>query len=67
MVSTRVSVPILRIDTTELVTRLGDVPDDNNLILRLIDGKRSLNEVIDACEFGDLECPSCRAEAPAAT
>ncbi len=44
------------VDTVELVTRLGEVPDDNNLILRLIDGKRTLHEVIDACEFGDLEC-----------
>ena len=44
------------VDTAELVGRLGEVPDDNNVILRLIDGKRTLNEVIDACEFGDLEC-----------
>ena len=44
------------VDATELATRLGDVPDDNNAILRLIDGKRTLLEVIDACDFGDLEC-----------
>jgi len=44
------------IDTTELAGRLGEVPDDNNPILRLIDGKRSLLEVIDASDFGDLEC-----------
>lgn len=44
------------IDTAELATRLGDVPDDNNRILRLIDGKRTLLEVIDASDFGDLEC-----------
>ncbi len=44
------------IDTPELSARLGEVPDDNNLILRLIDGKRSLLEVIDASDFGDLEC-----------
>lgn len=44
------------IDTGELAGRLGDVPDDNNRILRLIDGKRTLLEVIDASDFGDLEC-----------
>ncbi|MBP9088625.1 MAG: response regulator, partial [Kofleriaceae bacterium] len=44
------------VDTDELVARLGDIPDSNNRILRLIDGKRSLIEVIDACDFGDLEC-----------
>ena len=44
------------IDTEELSGRLGEVPDDNNPILRLIDGKRSLLEVIDASDFGDLEC-----------
>lgn len=44
------------IDTLELAARLGDVPDDNNKILRLIDGKRTLLEVIDASDFGDLEC-----------
>lgn len=44
------------IDTIELVGRLGEVPDDNNRILRLIDGKRSLLEVIDASDVGDLEC-----------
>src|SRR5690349_20778202 len=44
------------IDTIELSGRLGEIPDDNNPILRLIDGKRSLLEVIDASDFGDLEC-----------
>ncbi len=44
------------VDTTELAGRLGDVPDDNNPILRLLDGKRTLLEVIDASDFGDLEC-----------
>src|SRR3954464_4556164 len=44
------------IDTPELAGRLGEVPDDNNPILRLIDGKRALLEVIDASDFGDLEC-----------
>jgi len=44
------------IDTAELAARLGEVPDDNNKILRLIDGKRTLMEVIDGSDFGDLEC-----------
>lgn len=44
------------IDAGELAGRLGDVPDDNNRILRLIDGKRTLLEVIDSSDFGDLEC-----------
>jgi hypothetical protein len=44
------------VDITELAVRLGEVPDHNNRILRLIDGKRSLLEVIDASDFGDLEC-----------
>ena len=44
------------VDTGELAQRLGDVPDDNNAILRLLDGKRTLLEVIDNCDVGDLEC-----------
>ncbi len=44
------------VDAAELAARLGDVPDDNNAILRLIDGKRTLLEVIDASDVGDLEC-----------
>lgn len=44
------------IDTGELAARLSDVPDDNNRILRLIDGKRTLLEVIEASDVGDLEC-----------
>ncbi len=44
------------VDVGELAVRLGDVPDDNNPILRLIDGKRTLLEVIDASDVGDLEC-----------
>src|SRR5207302_5027659 len=44
------------IDVAELAGRLGEVPDDNNRILRLVDGRRSLLEVIDGSDFGDLEC-----------
>src|SRR5262249_1313692 len=38
------------VDTVELAIRLGEIPDDNNRILRLIDGKRSVIEVIDASD-----------------
>jgi DNA-binding response OmpR family regulator len=44
------------IDAAELSQRLGEIPDDNNRILRLFDGKRTLLEVIDGSDFGDLEC-----------
>ncbi len=44
------------VDAGELSVRLGDVPDDHNRILRLIDGKRTLLEVIDGSDLGDLEC-----------
>ncbi len=44
------------VDIVELAARLGDVPDNNNRILRLFDGKRTLLEVIDASDVGDLEC-----------
>jgi CheY-like chemotaxis protein len=44
------------VDVKELSTRLGDVPDEHNAILKLFDGRRSLLEVIDASDYGDLEC-----------
>src|SRR5690606_18622924 len=44
------------VDAAELAQRRGGLPDDNNRILRLFDGKRTLLEVIDASDFGDLEC-----------
>lgn len=44
------------LDTVTLAERLGAIPDDNNPILRLIDGKRTLLEVIEAASLGDLEC-----------
>ena len=36
------------IDTPELAARLGEVPDDNNPILRLVDGKRASRRRIPA-------------------
>ncbi len=44
------------VDTKALAGRLDDVPDDNNQILRLFDGNRSLLDVIYASNVGDLEC-----------
>jgi CheY-like chemotaxis protein len=44
------------VDTKELATRLGEIPDEHNSILKLFDGRRTLMEVIDASDYGDLEC-----------
>ncbi|MCE9577845.1 MAG: DUF4388 domain-containing protein [Deltaproteobacteria bacterium] len=44
------------VDVKELSARLGEIPDEHNAILKLFDGRRSLLEVIDASDYGDLEC-----------
>src|SRR5262245_43105506 len=44
------------VDAKELALRLGEIPDEHNAILRLFDGRRTLMEVIDASDYGDLEC-----------
>ncbi len=44
-----------QVDYDELSERLAEIPDELNAILRLFDGHRSLMQVIDACELGDLE------------
>ncbi len=43
------------VDVKELSSRLGEVPDEHNAILKLFDGRRTLMEVIDASSYGDLE------------
>ena len=43
------------IDFTELVDRLAEIPDEINALLRLFDGRRTLIEVVDETDFGDLE------------
>jgi CheY-like chemotaxis protein len=43
------------IDFTELVDRLAEIPDEINGLLRLFDGRRTLIEVVDETDFGDLE------------
>ena len=43
------------IDFNELVERLSEIPDEINILLRLFDGHRTLLEVVDETDFGDLE------------
>ncbi len=44
------------VDAAELATRLADLPDETNAVLKLFDGQRALMEVIDTSDYGDLEC-----------
>ncbi len=44
----------LEIDHEQLALRLGEIPDEINGILRLVDGKRSIMEVIEESPFEDL-------------
>ena len=46
---------VFEIDYNELIERLAEIPDEVNGILRLFDGARSLIEVVDDSDFGDLE------------
>jgi CheY-like chemotaxis protein len=43
------------VEYDQLAERLAEIPDELNSILRLFDGRRSLMEVIDAGDLGDLE------------
>lgn len=43
------------VDYQELTERLSEIPDEINSILRLFDGKRTLIDVVDASNYGDLE------------
>ncbi|MBI2894283.1 MAG: response regulator [Deltaproteobacteria bacterium] len=45
---------VFEVDYHVLADRLGEIPDEVNAILRLFDGKRTLMQVVDDCEFGDL-------------
>ncbi len=47
---------LFEVDVVELAERLPELPDSLNAILKLFDGQRSLMAIIDASEFGDLEC-----------
>ena len=44
----------LEVDHAELGFRIGEIPDEVNGILRLVDGKRSMLEVIEESPFEDL-------------
>lgn len=46
---------IFEVDYVELADRLGELPDEVNGLLRLFDGRRSLLQVVDDGDFGDLE------------
>ena len=46
---------VFEVDYKELSERLAEIPDEINGILRLFDGRRSLMQVVDDCEFSDLE------------
>src|SRR6185436_10801347 len=46
---------IFEVDYRELADRLAEIPDEVNSVLRLFDGKRNLLQVVDDCDFGDLE------------
>jgi hypothetical protein len=49
---------VFEVDFEELAERLGEIPDEVNNILKHIDGKNNLMEVVDRCNFGDLEALS---------
>ena len=46
------------IDAASLIDRLSEIPDEANTILKLLDGKHTLLQVIDRSDFGDLEALS---------
>ncbi|MEY4581337.1 MAG: hypothetical protein RL701_6040 [Pseudomonadota bacterium] len=46
---------VLAVREEQLYERLGEIPDSLNSVLRQIDGKRSLMQVVDACTEDDLE------------
>jgi CheY-like chemotaxis protein len=45
---------IFEIDTTLLADRLAEIPDDVNALLRLFDGQRTLERVIEEADYDDL-------------
>lgn len=46
---------VFEVDYVLLADRLGDLPDETNRVLRLVDGRRTLMQVIDDAECSDLE------------
>ncbi|MBN1605523.1 MAG: response regulator, partial [Polyangiaceae bacterium] len=45
---------VFEVDDRELLSRLNEIPDELNGILRLFDGKRTLLEIVDLSPFEDL-------------
>jgi len=45
---------VFEIDYALLAERLAEIPDDVNALLRLFDGRRTLEQVIDAADYDDL-------------
>jgi DNA-binding response OmpR family regulator len=45
---------VLEVVDTELIPRLGEIPDELNPILKAVDGAHTLGEVVDAIEGDDL-------------
>ncbi|MCZ7677291.1 MAG: DUF4388 domain-containing protein [Sandaracinaceae bacterium] len=54
---------VFEVSEEELVERLAEIPDEINEILRHIDGRRSLMQVVDACGGDDLETLTAITEA----
>jgi CheY-like chemotaxis protein/tetratricopeptide (TPR) repeat protein len=46
---------VFEVDYSELGDRLGEIPDEVNGILKLFDARRTIMQVVDDCDFGDLE------------
>ncbi len=45
---------VFEVDRGVLLERLGEIPDELNGILRLVDGRRTIGELVDASPFEDL-------------
>jgi CheY-like chemotaxis protein len=46
---------VFEVDYRELSDRLAEIPDEVNQVLRLFDGRRSLQQVVDDCALPDLD------------
>ncbi len=46
---------VFEVDYKSLAERLAEIPDEVNGILRLFDSRRTLMQVVDDCDFADLE------------
>jgi DNA-binding response OmpR family regulator len=46
---------VLEVSEDALFARLAEIPDEHNPVLRQIDGRRSILQIVDACEQEDVE------------